>query len=93
MIPDRGGGARQFFFTKLIKINDFNVKIINFKGFQSVLLSIFVIKYCYFHENLFFDQNLIKKKFNKKIIFFDEKKKIFWTKIFSEKNDFFRLKM
>ena len=77
VIPDRGPAARRFFFTKMIKINDFNVKIINFKGFQTFLLSKFVIKHDRFHENSFFDQNLIKKK-NYEKIFFWWKKIIFW---------------
>ena len=81
----------EFFCVKLIKINDFTVKIINFKGFQSVLLSNFVIKYCYFHENSFFDQNLIKKNFIRKIIFWW--KKIFFDEIFTWKIDFFKPKM
>jgi len=72
----------------LIKINDFNVKIINFKGFQSVLLSNFVIKYCYFHENSYFDQNMIKKIFMKKNIFFYENF-FFVMKFFPKKIDFF----
>ena len=55
-LPVGGPPLGEFFFTELIKTNDFNVKIIIFKCFLCVFLSKYFIKYCYFHENTFLYQ-------------------------------------
>ena len=88
-LPVGGPPLGDFFFTKWIKINDFNVKIIIFKCFQWVFLSDIFNKYCCFRENSFFWSNLIKKFFDQKKFFL-----IFFPKIFfHRKNRFFESKI